>query len=415
MNSRAIKIAWLAPYPPERLQPQLEICRSSKAHPAGWIVNLADALGNRDDVELHVVSATSGIVRNQTVCREGITFHIVRHTFPFTARGFPSYMRLDVMSRYAQLRRQIRRILLDLQPDVVHVHGTESGYGLAALETKLPTIVSIQGVVSALTAVSPSLFFKLQAPIEAEVIRHTKYFGTRTVWANEFVRSLNPSATIYNLPEAIDPLFFECIDKPRPPRILIVGSVVQRKGIEDAVGAMSTVAAAVPSAKLVVVGEGNPDYIAEMQRQAVTAGVADSIEWLGFKEPKEVAELHKDAAILIHPSYLDNSPNSVAEAMASGVAVIASKVGGIPSMIEAGVTGLLTEPGDCRQLGHAILWLLQNEEERKRLAGNARRVALERHLPSRVAQITADAYKDVILREKSLSVPYLMQEEPAPR
>ena len=79
------------------------------------------------------------------------------------------------------------------------------------------------------------------------------------------------------------------------------------------------------------------------------------------------------SAVLIHPSHIDNSPNSVAEAMASGLPVIASNVGGIPSMIENGVTGLLVEPRNHRQLAEAVISLLHNEAERKRLASGQRK------------------------------------------
>ncbi len=98
---------------------------------------------------------------------------------------------------------------------------------------------------------------------------------------------------------------------------------------------------------------------------------------------------------------MDNSPNSVAEAMASGVPVIASDVGGIPSMIENGATGLLIQPENHHQLAEAIILLLQDEAQRKRLASRAKRVALQRHFPSEVAQKTMDVYKDIVAKEQS--------------
>jgi glycosyltransferase involved in cell wall biosynthesis len=163
---------------------------------------------------------------------------------------------------------------------------------------------------------------------------------------------------------------------------------------------MSIVVAACPSAKLLVVGEGRPDYLEGLKQHTKSAGIKANVEWLGFKTAHEIAALHAVSAILIHPSYLDNSPNSVAEAMASGLPIIASNVGGIPSMIENGVTGLLVEPRNPRQLAEAIIALLQNEAERKRLARRAKEVACERHLPSKVAEKTLSVYKDIIAKEK---------------
>jgi glycosyltransferase involved in cell wall biosynthesis len=399
MNEKQIRVAWLAPYPPERLLPELNMVRSSHAHPATWIVNLADALAKMPDVDLHVITATSGIPGNQTVSKYGITFHVIRHTFPFTARGFPPYLRLDLFTHYAQLRRQIRRTLLALQPDVIHVHGTESGYGLAALESNSPFIVSIQGIVNYLVRISPSVPFMLQAPIEREVIRRTKYFGSRTAWANRFIRTLNPTGIIYDMPEAMDPLFFSNTAHRSDSQILFVGSVEPRKGIVDALEAMRIVVAACPAAKLLVVGEGNAEYAEYLQKRVKSAEISGNVKWLGRKTTAEVAALHASSTLLIHPSHSDNSPNSVAEAMASGLPVIASNVGGIPSMVDDGVTGVLTQSGDHRQLAEAIISTLQNEPERRRLADRARKVAFERHFPAVVADKTAKVYRDVIAIE----------------
>ena len=399
LNSKKIRVAWLAPYPPCLLEPELRLARSSRAHPAGWIVNLAAALARREDIDLHVITASAGILENQTVAKDGMTSHVIRHTFPFTVRGFPPYMRFDVMTRYTHFRKQVRQIILKLQPDLIHVHGTENGYGLAALDTNVPTIVSIQGIVNVLARVSPSTFYRLQAPLELIVLRTAKYFGSRTAWANSFIRNLNNTATIYDLPEAVNHVFFKRAAEPSNSNILMVGSVEQRKGIEEALSAMSIVVAACPSAKLLVVGGGEPDYLEELKQRTKSAGIESNVEWLGFKPAKEVAALHAVSAILIHPTYLDNSPNSVAEAMASGLAVIASNVGGIPSMIENGATGLLVDPRNPTQLAEAAITLLHDDAKRKRLASQARQVAFARHFPSEVAEKTLNVYRDILARE----------------
>jgi glycosyltransferase involved in cell wall biosynthesis len=149
-----------------------------------------------------------------------------------------------------------------------------------------------------------------------------------------------------------------------------------------------------------VVGEGPPAYLAELKRRAQEIGVDGSIDWLGFKTAAEIAALHTRSALLIHPSHLDNSPNSVAEAMASGLPVIASNVGGIPSMIEHNRTGLLVAPRNHRELAQAMIALLRSRSERVRLAGAAKEVALARHLPGYVAEQTLHVYRDVLAKER---------------
>jgi glycosyltransferase involved in cell wall biosynthesis len=404
MSAERIRVAWLASYDVAGLQPEIAIRRRLRPETkrlATWIVNLADAIAPRDDIDLHLITASSVVDRGATVRRNGIAYHVVRHAFPCTCRGFPPYLRLDLWSRYAFLRRDVARLLRRLRPDLIHVHGTEYGYGLAALDTGLPTIVSIQGIVSCVARLSPTMECRLQAPIERHIIRNARYFGSRTAWATAFIRSLNGTAKVYDLPEAIADVFFRAGGGSRGHSdILMVGYVERLKGIEEALEAMRVVLAACPAARLRVVGAGRPGYLAQLRRRAESTGIGGSVDWLGFKSATEIAALHARSALLIHPSHLDNSPNSVAEAMASGLPVIASNVGGIPSLVQHDVTGLLVAPRSPRALAEAAIALLRDEPRRRRLAGRAMEVATERYLPAGVAAQTLRVYLDILGQEQ---------------
>src|SRR5208282_6575682 len=96
------------------------------------------------------------------------------------------------------------------------------------------------------------------------------------------------------------------------------------------------------------------------------------------------------------PSGNENSPNTLAEAMVSGLPVIASAVGGIPSMVEHGQTGWLVPPRNPAELANASLQLLNDPELRARLGGAARQQARDRHRPEHVAAQTAQAYQEIL-------------------
>src|SRR5262245_66287464 len=146
---------------------------------------------------------------------------------------------------------------------------------------------------------------------------------------------------------------------------------------------MCLIVAKCPTANLLVAGDCPPDYLEVLKERALSAGTAHHVEWLGPKTVEEIVALHGLSALLIHPSHIDNSPNSVAEAMASGLPVVASDVGGIPSMIEHGATGILVEPRNHRQLAEAGISLLHNEDERGRLAHRSKEGAVGRSLQHR--------------------------------
>jgi glycosyltransferase involved in cell wall biosynthesis len=350
-------------------------------------------------VDLHIATACAGIRKDQHVAKHGIPFHLLQHVVPFTVRGFPSYFRLDVMTKYAALRKSIADLLRTFQPDIIHVHGTEYGYGLAALDANVPTVVSLQGIISLIKQVEDNTFYRLQAPIERDVISRAKYFGSRTEWASEFIRELNPSATIYRMDEAVSPVFFENRARTNSNNILFVGSLMRRKGIEDAIEAMASVTRAVPTATLSVVGSGKESYLRLLQQKAEREGVGRNIQWLGSKTSEEIVALHVGSCLLVHPTLIDNSPNTVAEAMVSGLPVVATRVGGIPSMIEHERTGLLVEAWNPQQLAKAIIRLLTHREEAAQFAAKAKVVARDRHDPRIVAEKTVAVYKEILYRE----------------
>src|SRR5206468_524360 len=100
-----------------------------------------------------------------------------------------------------------------------------------------------------------------------------------------------------------------------------------------------------------------------------------NLEFLGLKGAEEIAKCHLDAQVFVLPSENENSPNALAEAMVSGMPVIATRVGGIPSMIEDGKTGLLVALNNHIELAEKIVYLLTHRDERRRLGDNAKAVA----------------------------------------
>ena len=86
----------------------------------------------------------------------------------------------------------------------------------------------------------------------------------------------------------------------------------------------------------------------------------------------------------------------VAEAMAAGVPVVASRVGGVPEMIEDGVSGLLFDAGDAAELTQRLRELLGDPSAARRLSGNARQVAQERYAPEAVARAVLDVYRKLL-------------------
>lgn len=150
-----------------------------------------------------------------------------------------------------------------------------------------------------------------------------------------------------------------------------VAHLVPHKGIDVLLRAFARVS--VP-ARLRVVGDG-PELPA-LDALSRTLGISQRVEFLGLRD--DVPELLRSADAYVHPTFVEGFGNAVAEAMSSGVAVIASRVGGIPELVEPGVSGLLAPPGDEVALAAAMARVAADPGLRARLGEQARRRVLAR-------------------------------------
>jgi glycosyltransferase involved in cell wall biosynthesis len=112
--------------------------------------------------------------------------------------------------------------------------------------------------------------------------------------------------------------------------------------------------------------------------------------------PGEITEQMLGAAVYVHPSHIDNSPNSLCEAMLMGLPCIAANVGGIPSLVRDSQDGLLYHDRDAYMLADRIAQLLNDRPLAARLGARARQTALARHDREQIAQRTVAIYRQVI-------------------
>jgi colanic acid/amylovoran biosynthesis glycosyltransferase len=179
----------------------------------------------------------------------------------------------------------------------------------------------------------------------------------------------------------VDTTFFRPPETP-PARerfsIVCVGKLHEVKGQRYVVEACRLLAAAGVEFSCVLVGDG-PDRGA-LIRQIAAAGLDQQIAIVGAKDRAEVAELLRGAHVLVAPSVptrrgkREGIPVVLMEAMSSGIAVVASRISGIPELVEDGVTGLLVPPGDAAAIAAALVRLHDDPAGRQRLgqAGRAK-------------------------------------------
>ena len=165
------------------------------------------------------------------------------------------------------------------------------------------------------------------------------------------------------------------------------------KRVIDAVEVFAQVAKAIP-ARLMLIGDG-PDRSAA-EHLAVHHGVRDRIHFLGKQD--NVNELLPLADLMLMPSEMESFGLAALEAMACGVPTIATRVGGVPELIDDGTNGLLFPVGDTTAMSAAAIALLQDEPRHKAMAQAARKTAQDHFCASRIIPLYEAYYELVIAR-----------------
>jgi glycosyltransferase involved in cell wall biosynthesis len=161
----------------------------------------------------------------------------------------------------------------------------------------------------------------------------------------------------------------------RGSQLLFVGRLAPVKGVPILLEALASLLPARPDIKLTLVGDG-PDRSA-LEQQAEALGISQSVEFLGYQSQAKVRQLLASTDVFVLPSFAEGVPVVLMEAMAAGVPVVATKIAGIPELVEGGVSGFLVMPGDAKSLATRIGELLDHPDMRNRF-GAAGRAKVDR-------------------------------------
>lgn len=165
-----------------------------------------------------------------------------------------------------------------------------------------------------------------------------------------------------------------------------------------ALRAFALVRAQLPHARLTVAGSG--PQAAMLRELAAELGVADAVSFPGILDRDAMAALYRETDLTLNPSLADNMPNSLLEAMACGVPLVSTDVGGVPYIVRPGETGLLVPPGQPEAMAAAALRVLTEPGLWQRMA-DAGFDEVQRYAWPQVARRLADVYAHGMPRRPS--------------
>lgn len=326
-----------------------------------------------------------GGMANQTrqlsrlLAAEGVEVTIARTNAPYAPAWIGSLRGIRALARLLPYRRKLAA--LARESDVMHVMAN-SGWAWflfaapairAAARRGVPVIVNYRGGLA-------REFLARHARSVRSTLRAAGVLVVPSRFLQEVFAGYGLSARI--IPNVVDIERFRGRAQQNRAlqdrvgagnHVVIVRNLEAIYGVDTAIRAFAAMRNHLPASTLSVAGSG-PER-PTLERLASELGVSDAIRFTGRLEVAEVAALYASADVALNPSRADNMPNSLLEAAASGVPIVSTNVGGVPHLVEHGVSAWLVPPDDPQQMAQGLARVLQDEALRNRLRHHASELA----------------------------------------
>lgn len=416
-----MRVLWFVNVPPKEASEYL--CLKS-LNIGGWFDSLKDELVKNPDIQLGIAFSYADM-RTESFTINKIKYYKLPYLRP--TKG--------IKARIANLMHQLEPLeslehylntVEDFKPEIIHIFGTERNYGLIINRINVPCVIHIQGILNEIikkyfSGISKSdiIFYgyyrrllsgnsllhyyynlKKQSKRELTIFKICRYYMGRTLWDSELVKQLNPNSKYYHCDEIIRKEFYNYRWTPNDNKIKRIYSTLgsqNYKGIE-----------LLAKASIIINGEDKINTIFRIGGLSENDEVFKIvIKKFGFKIkkfliplggliPSQIIEEMLISDIYLHPSHIDNSPNSLCEAMLLGIPIISTNVGGIKSLIENEVNGLIVQSGNANLMTEAIMRIIEDKVLTEKLSKNARMYSAERHNKEKILKQLFEIYNDVL-------------------
>jgi len=350
-------------------------------------ISLAKALIENGAIDIHIITVEHKLDTAIQEDHAGINVHrLPRSRFP---------MFIDVFG--GPTIRRLNDYIQNLSPDIVHYHET---WGFSAKTAPCPSIFTVHGFDSLNIPTQKPRFWKTRSMIwrwaEKKGLKHQKHLISIAPYVKREIEK-NSNAQIFDIWNSLVEDYFQLKRKPKNNSILFLGWLNPRKNPLSVIKSSIHLIEEFPKIQVELCGEASDaEYYQELKDTIARLSLEKHVFMPGRQSQEQVMEKLSTATMLVLPSYQENAPMVVAEAMAAGVPVVASNKCGIPDMIEHGKSGLLIDPDDEFELPNAIGALLRDSNLRNTIGEQAKIVAQNRFHPSSVAKKTTEVYTQVI-------------------
>lgn len=396
--------------------------KSDKTPVSGWQDSLENIVRTCEDIELTIAfEGTEGMMPKEV---DGVKYIPLVPHYTFWDKKYRNFS-----NRWNKANKVVPlavKCVEEVKPDIIHCFGTEWEFGQVARYTDIPVVIHMQGCIApyndALFPPGYSISDRiLQAGINLKEQYHiwrkrhfnaswkdmeqsnfkavSNYMG-RTEWDRQLVELFHPGAKYFQVEEALRPSFIENAKEWKPKegehklRLITTGCSSHWKGMDTLLKTAHVLKEKGVDFEWLVAG--NMGIQKEVEKKEHLKFAENNVNILGFTGPEELHELLLSSDMYVHTAYIDNSPNAVCEAQYLGMPIIATNVGGIPSIVINDKEGKLVPANSCYNMAYEIISLAEDQERQKLYSRNSLTHAKERHNPKHILDELFNCYKTII-------------------
>lgn len=398
-------------------------------HGGGWISSLQKCVISQNEYTLGFAFTTPTPLNEQTKER---TLYYPIYTPPLSPiRKIRYYYGGYKQDDSHDLLLKVLAVIEKFKPDIIHLFGLESTLAVILGNTSIPIVVHVQGLLAPCSnaffpvginkfsflfppTISEWVFrngfifannqIKVRGRREIALFKKTNYFMGRTDWDWRLSRLLAPQSKYFHVDEVLRDIFYkhagEWKHKEGRTKYIITSTIssTMYKGLDMI---LKTAALLKSETDLDfewrVIGLSQQHRIVKYFEKSLDIISSEvSIKYMGIKDEVELCDILLDSNCYVHPSYIDNSPNSLCEAMLLGLPVLATFVGGVPTLLNYGKCGILVPANEAFELAYEIQQLLKDRKYAEALGEKASCCALQRHDKIRVCNDLFATYKIII-------------------
>lgn len=340
--------------------------------------------------EFHICTFSNEVKSSTEVQSDNLFIHYINLPLLNRPNLIPEFVTTGIFKKY----------ILKIQPDLVHAQGIGKQYAYAALERNPESsLITVHGIIQEESKHWNGSLRKYcaisQCRMERDILNNARNIIAVSPYVKRVIQS-QTHATISVITNPVDNQFFSVKKEELPNRLLFVGGIEERKGLDTLIRALSLIRKTSSDIELHIVGGiRRRVYYQKILELIKTLNLEKNVVFCGHISDKQLLDEYANATIFVLPSYEESQGIAILEAMATGTPVVATRVGGIPDIIQDEVNGCLIDCGNELQLAEIIESLLQEKKRRQQISLTGKKMVSE-YSSEKIARQHIQVYNNLL-------------------